>query len=262
MMNFRQNKRSRMKKALFLFFLIALFLFLFFSQKSHDFFAKITLGSSRSFFQKSDDLKNWLDLKWQLFIEKEALFQENEDLKEKIKELETQILSCHVLDQENKDLKNALSLNKQNDFIVSFIISRPPQAPYDIFILDSGSDNGIKKGMVVTAYGEIMIGYIEEIFSKTSQVKLISFPKNETNAFTLSSSTPVTLIGRGGGNMEINLPRGVEINVGEKIVTNSSEPLILGIVDIIQASETDPFQKIFLRLPVNIYELKYVMVKK
>ncbi|MBU1159623.1 rod shape-determining protein MreC [Patescibacteria group bacterium] len=251
-----------MKKALFGIFLIALFLFLFFSQKSHDFFAKITLGASRPFFQKGDDLKNWLDLKQQSFKEKEALFQENKDLKEKINELETQILSCHVLDQENKDLKNALSLNKQNEFIVSFIISRPPQAPYDIFILDSGSDDGIENGMMVTAYGEIMVGYIEEVFSKTSRVKLISFPKNETNAFTLSSSTPVMLIGKGGGNMEINLPRGVEINVGEKIVTNSSDPLILGIVDVIQASETDPFQKILLRIPANIYELKYVMVKK
>lgn len=187
------------------------------------------------------------------------------NLKEKNAELESRILSYQALQKENEELKSLLSHAPENKkYILASIISRPPQSPYDILIIDAGSDNGISNGMIATAYGNILIGYVQEVFSKTSKVKMVSFPKEETNIMIQSSENEISAIavGKGGGNLEIKLPNSIEIKSGDRITTMGTYPLVLGAVERIEVSISEPFQKILFRLPANIQQLKYLMIEK
>jgi len=190
-------------------------------------------------------------------------------LKEKNAELEAKILSMTLLEKENQDLKTMLS-NPPNPpaggYILGAIISRPPQSPYDVLLIDNGSDNGVQQGMTVTAFSNVLLGYVTEVFPKTSKVKLISFPSEETNVIIESASTGIktsaTAFGRGGGEMEIKIPSAVEIHSGDLVKTPGTFSLMLGTVEKAEINLSDPFQKIYFRLPVNLQELQWVMIEK
>ncbi|MCX6731448.1 MAG: rod shape-determining protein MreC [Candidatus Parcubacteria bacterium] len=188
-------------------------------------------------------------------------------LKNRVAELESKILMLESLEKENQELKAMFShLEEAKKYILGAVISRPPQSPYDVLIIDAGSDNGVKEGMTATAFSNILLGYATDVFSKTSKIKLISFPGEETSALIESVSTGAKIsalaTGRGGGEMEIKLPSSLEIHSGDRITTPGTYPLMLGIVERAEINLSDPFQKIFFCLPVNIQELNYVMIEK
>lgn len=148
------------------------------------------------------------------------------------------------------------------------IISRPPQSPYDILIIGAGSENGIKTGMTAMAQDNVLLGYVAEVFPSASKVKLISFPNEETNVLIESSGTGTSTVvsaiavGRGGENLEIKLPSSLAINSGDQVKTMGNFPLMAGTIEKVEMNLSDPFQKLLFRLPVNIQELKYVMIEK
>lgn len=155
------------------------------------------------------------------------------------------------------------------------IISRPPQSPYDILIIGAGSKNGIATGMMVMAQDNVLLGHVAEVFPLTSKIKLISFSGEETNVmiesqttYDVGSTTDIVshisaiAIGRGGENLEIKLPSAIEIKSGDKVMTMGTFPLAVGVVEKVEIDLSDPFQKILFRLPINIQELKYVMIEK
>lgn len=260
MMNFRQNK-PKTRKIFWIGILLVLILVFSMSENVSHFFSSIGFSFTKPFFNLGASINNWTTNQFVVFYDKKDLEQENKDLKEKINEMQANLLSLEILENENKELKNLLSRTDEDQYIIGYVLSRPPQSPYDILIADIGSKNNIEEGMEVTAYGNILIGYVSEVFSKTSKIKMISFSKNETNAVLLNLNIPVIAIGQGNGNFEIELPKDVEIQQGEKVVTLGEKPLLLGIVEKIESSPTDPFQKIYFRTPINIQELKHIMIK-
>ena len=188
-------------------------------------------------------------------------------LKNRVAELESKILLLEPLEKENQELKAMFSHPEDaKKYILGAIISRPPQSPYDVLIIDTGSNNGVKEGMTATAFSNTLLGYVTDVFPQTSKVKLVSFPEEETNALIESVSTGAKIsalaIGRGGGGMEIKIPSSVEVHSGDRIMTLGTYPLMLGIVERAEINLSDPFQKIFFRLPLNFQELKYVMIEK
>ena len=261
MMNFRQNKNKGTRKVLILIVLSALFLILLLSGSLNRIFSASVSAIGRPFLRVGNSTSDWFDKNFSFLKNKTTLKEENRSLKERVQELESKILSCQALEEQNKELKNVLSRNEEQKYLIAFVLSRPPQSPYDVLIIDAGSENGIENGMEVTAYGDILIGHVNEVFTNTSKVKLISFPQEENSAMMLDSNVPVIVVGQGSGNFEINLSKAVEIKEGEKVVTLGINPLLLGIVEKIKSNPSDPFQKILFRLPVNIQELNYVMIK-
>jgi hypothetical protein len=75
-----------------------------------------------------------------------------------------------------------------------------------------------------------------------------------------SSSISVEAIGIGGGNFNIFLPREVEVKENDVIVIPSITSNIFGIVEKVNFKETDSFQTVLFKSPVNISELSFVEV--
>ncbi len=196
------------------------------------------------------------------FSNKKSLQAENNMFREQISQLNARIALSEVSEKENVVLKNAFSAEEIKKFILASIIFRPPLTSYDMLIIDSGSRNGVQAAMPVLAFGNVLLGYAADVFDDTSKVKLISSFGEETNVFLESSGIPAIAIGRGGENFEIILPRQIKVNVGEKILTFGKQPFLIGLVEKIDHQTTDPYQKIFFRLAVNIQYLNQVFLLK
>jgi len=155
-----------------------------------------------------------------------------------------------------------LSRPEKKSYILGSIISRPPQSPYDMVVVDTGSDNGVKQGMKAVAYGSVLIGHVAEVFPNTSKIKLVSYPGEETNLIMENAKISAIGLGLGGGNIEVKIPSSVKINSGDKINTEGTFYYLLGTADKIEADALNPFQKIIFRMPVNLNELQKIGLEK
>jgi hypothetical protein len=69
------------------------------------------------------------------------------------------------------------------------------------------------------------------------------------------------IVGRGGGNFEMIIPRDFIILKGDEVVLPGIVPYVVGIVETIISDPRDSFTKALLVSPVNIQELKFVEVE-
>lgn len=256
-MKFRRNK-----KFIVGIFLIALFFFAVINGPVRNFVVGLGVAVFQPFLNFGNSVVNWADGSSYLLRGKETLLKENLVLKDKLAEMEAKFLAYEILEKENKELKEILSWPNKNDFLAARVVSRPPISPYDILIINAGFEGGIKNGMQVWAYDNILIGYVFEVFADSSKIKLASFPGDETSAVLFSSNSQIIATGRGNGNFEIKIPKSIEVNAGEKVVTFGINPMLMGIIDKIEINPSDPFQKLYFRFPFNLQEIKYVAIKK
>ena len=224
-------------------------------------FSSSTLFVASPIFSVRDSFNNWYQFKSYVIKDKESLVNENLKLKERLIESEMKLITLGVLENENSELKSLLGIRtEERRGIVASVLLRPPQVPYDIIIIDIGEDDGVKEGMLVGVYGDILLGFVEEVFNDTSRVRLYSRSGEKVNVFINNTNIFTTAVGSGGGNFEITIPRVDEVEVGSLVTTLGTEAFVLGIVEFIKADMADAFQRVLFRIPVNIQELKWVEV--
>jgi cell shape-determining protein MreC len=194
---------------------------------------------------------------------KKSVFKENENLQTKNIELESKMLDYTLLQKENENLKALLGrLPEKSDFVLANIISKPNKSLYDTLVLDIGINNGVGVGQVVFADIQFPIGYITAVYDRTSVATLFSNSKEITNAQIEGSNTSVDLVGRGGGNFEINVPHELSVPNGSFVIAPHLGSRIVAIVADIVSDPHDPMNKIILKSPVNIQDLKWVQIQK
>ena len=69
-----------------------------------------------------------------------------------------------------------------------------------------------------------------------------------------------TAIGTGAGNFLVELPRGVKVGKGDKVVHQALDTYLLGTVGSVDNDPRQTLQKIYIASPVNIYELSWVEI--
>ena len=208
------------------------------------------------------------------FQTKKNLSDSNRLLEEENSELTAEVLKLKVLEKENSELLNLLGRKPESDFLIASILYRPPMSNFDTFIVDVGLKQGIQKGMRVMAYNDIILGEVEEVFESFSKIKLYSYYGTQINVFLkpfaqpspseLEGSSGLSVMARakGGENFEITLAKDIKVELGDKILTADLRPFILGEVQKIIKNESEPFQKIYFRYPLNLNELRYVYILK
>lgn len=197
-----------------------------------------------------------------VFHTKKTLEDENNLLKQELLEAQTRLTDRETLYQENLALKETLNRKFEGNFVLATVLAKPNVSLYDTLVLDIGQDSGILEHAEVFAYGSVLIGEIESMSSKTSTVKLFSTPGNKFTARITGTNVDVDVVGRGGGNFEMTLPRDVIVPPGTEIFIPGIIPHVIGLSGKTISDERDPFQKIILTTPININELNIVLVRK
>ena len=196
------------------------------------------------------------------FAWKSSLSSQNESLQSQLKDEETRILNYNTVLAENESLKEILGrMNTKKNIVLGAILSKPNQSPYDTLVLDAGIAEGIKTGDMVFAFGNIPMGYIAEAYANSSKVTLFSNAGEKTQAIVTDKNIFFELVGRGGGNFEMVLPRDVVLQEGDLVTMPGINPYTLAIVETVISDPRDPFTKALLVSPVNAQELKFVEVE-
>ena len=161
--------------------------------------------------------------------------------------------------QENILLELVGRKQKAN-MVVASVLTRPPQTPYDVIVIDAGLNESITIGSEVSLPEGPILGVVSEVFSKSAKVKLFSASGEETNAVLERNNVPVILIGIGGGNFRLALPRDIAIEKGDRILSSDIASRPLATVADVSVRPTDSFKEVLAKSPTNIFALRFVFV--
>ncbi len=193
------------------------------------------------------------------FRSKRTLALENQALKEKNEQLFSSNLKTRILQDENELLKNDFSRTNKSTRVLASVLIHPSKSIYDSLIIDVGEGHEIKVGDYV-ASGDVYIGKISEVYSHSSKAVLFSSSGEHFEVLLNPSHVSIIAYGRGGGNFEGQVPRGIDIAHGDVITVPGISVDIFATIEDIVEKPTDSFRTILFKNPVNVETLKWVEV--
>ncbi len=150
----------------------------------------------------------------------------------------------------------------QEGDVVATVLIRPPQSPYDILTIDSGTDEGVLVGDQVYAWSGFPLGEVIDTEKSRSIVKLFSAPGNKIEVFIGTSTTAVQAEGRGGGNFFLKLPKVSNIKNGDLVARRFLPPEVFSSIESVDSNAGEAYTYAYFKLPINLNNLVYVLVKK
>lgn len=196
-----------------------------------------------------------------LFYSQQSLVAENAMLKEKLYTLETEMLALSMGRTQEDVLLELLGRKGKSAVVVAAVLTRPPQTPYDVIIIDAGSKESIAVGSQVSLPEGPILGIVSEVFPQSAKVKLFSTSGEEISATLERNSVPVTLIGTGGGNFRLTLPRDMAVERGDRILSPDIASHLLAVVGEVSVEPTDSFKEVLAKSPTNIFGLRFVFIR-
>lgn len=195
------------------------------------------------------------------FSTKSGLIAENKSLKEEMESLKLKQLDYDLILKENQDLKNLSNENKDDSLLVR-VLSKPPVSPYDSLVLSAGFSDGIKKGSKVFISKNVVIGFVSEVTSHTSVVELFSKGDVKYN-FTLDrTGASYDVVGRGGFNMVALVPKEADVLWGDTFVYPGMKSSVIGSVYFIDTDSQSSFKAVYIKIPLNVFQTKWVFVER
>ena len=182
--------------------------------------------------------------------DKQDVLQENEELKSQINSL-TEQNNILIQDQtELTRLKELYDLDQEyTDYpkVAARIISKDPGNWYDTFMINKGSNNGIRVDNNVIA-GKGLVGIVTEVGPSWATVRSIIDDSSNVSAMAVSTSDncvvtgDLKLIDEGKLSFEQLYDQDNKVTVGERIVTsNISEKYVEGLfIGYVSEIQQDP----------------------
>ncbi len=196
------------------------------------------------------------------FVSKNSLYAENQDLRTKLDFNEARMTNYDSVVADANSLKEILGRKSTKiDMVLAGILERPNQSAYDTLLIDAGTEQGIKTGDTVFAKGNIPIGRVADIFSNSSKVILFSSAGEKTMAIVSGKDMTLELIGRGGGNFEMILPKDFTLQPREQVTLPGINAFVVAIAETMIFDPRDSFNKALLTSPVNVQQLKFVEIE-
>jgi cell shape-determining protein MreC len=197
------------------------------------------------------------------FVSKSYLYEQNQKLQAQVDFNNMRNANYDSVIADNASIKEILGRkNTKNPMILSAILAKPNQSIYDTLLIDAGTTQGVKAGNTVFALGDVPIGKVDTVYDNSSKVILFSDAGETTEAVVSGKGIFMQLVGRGGGNFEMIMPKDFTMQKGDQVVVPGINPYVLAIAQTVISDPRDPFNKMLLTSPVNIQELKFVEVEQ
>ena len=214
-------------------------------------------------------LKNKLAGNDNYFATMDYLKEENENLKQKNTELEEALRQLEIIQAENSTLKEYLDLTEQYKkykTVPAYIINKDISNYSSVFVINAGSNSGIKEKMTVIA-AEGLVGHVISVTDNTAKVQTLIDSSNVVSA-TLENSKD-TVICR--GTLSENELRTTYISTdtvlieGEKLYTSGMggiypKGIYIGTIKKINESKNITNRSFVTQAAVDFENLETVLV--
>src|SRR3989338_143132 len=247
-MSYLLDKKAKQKKYFYgVFFVVILFFVFYFRSGIWNGLSFVSHTVFRPVLVVGNSIGGKLGSIGSYFSSKNALLLQNQNLQSKLNEAEARMSNYDSIVADDASIKEILARKDVKvNMTLSAILSKPNLSPYDTLIIDVGIKDGIKIGDIVFAIGNIPIGRISDVYQNSSKVILFSNSGEKTQAVVYikpaspslgepvlpdtSSNKPVStspnpgknifveLIGRGGGNFEMIMPRDLVLSEVDQVV--------------------------------------------
>ena len=208
-------------------------------------------------------VSSYFDSSIKLLQAKRVLVEENKNLTEENSKLKYYTLANDYLRRENDSLRELAGRHKDtNPVTLAYVLIKPGQTPYDQLIIDVGTNLGVSVGDLVAVEGSVVIGEITEVFSDTAKVELYSTPNKILTILIGPNSIQAEAVGVGLGNFRVKLPKETDVKEGDSVIIPSISTNVFGVVEKIDSADANTFQNIYFKNPVNLSEIKSVVVLK
>lgn len=220
-----------------------------------------------------NSIGQWMADTRNVFRDKEDLIAANEELQAAVDTL-TEQNNILIQDQaELTRLEQMYDLDEEySDYpkIAARIISKDPGNWYDTFIINRGSDDGVRVDNNVIA-GKGLVGIVTEVGSTWATVRAIIDDSSNVSAMTVSTDDncvvegDLELIDEGKLRFSQLYDRDDRVTVGERIVTSTIsekyiEGLFIGYVNEVELDTNNLTKTGTIVTPVDFQHLKDVFV--
>lgn len=258
-MNHHLAKTYRKRRLTFFFIVLFIVFFILlqngFLKKIHPFFTHIITP----IWQAENFTKDFLSL---TFSSKKDLYKQNILLKEEIEKKDLELLITKTIEEENLKLKEILGRTpSEKKVVLSAILAKPNQTPYDTLIIDRGSKDGVSPDDLVFIKGDVLIGEIESVDLNSSRVLMYSTPGNILQVVYGNTGIYFNAKGLGNGSFEVDVTRDIEVYIGDMFFYPGLDNTLIGTVKKIDFDPRDSFKKVLMKSPVNIQEERWVEVR-
>lgn len=180
---------------------------------------------------------------------------------DKLAELETQARQYRTIASMVEQAGTSSFLSKQPDqpAISANVTARPPQSPYDTFVLNVGETDGVTVGAGVWWPAGVYLGQVVEVDRHTSVVELVTAP-GVKHAATLAG-IPVTTTGIGGDGLYVEIPDTESVPVGTAVISDLYE-LPIGVVAATEQLPTTNLRAVFITRFVSSAVIEHVYVQE
>lgn len=197
-----------------------------------------------------------------IFSTKRALERENARLKEELLQLNLRAMGFDVLRNENESLREVAHLAESEKGVTASVASSLRASPYGTFLIKAGTDNGVVVGDLVIigdpAFGGFVIGRVSNADTNISLVKELFAPDETIEGVVRGVS--VSLEGRGGEQARADVSRDPEIAQGDVVISPQLGGRAIGVVGVVEKEAGEAIQRVYVRAPVNLFEVRFVYV--
>ncbi len=167
--------------------------------------------------------------------------------------------TLELLSKENEELRSLLGDHEEKR-IVAGIIGRPNKLPYDVLVIDKGSEDGILEGAPIFIGSNTVIGVTRKVFAKSSVVELVTSPGFTASVYIFGPNIYTNAQGMGGGQMRVGVPQGIALHEGDLVILPSVSSGIYGSISVVDSVPTRPEQYGYVSPDIPLSSLRLVSV--
>lgn len=271
-----KNKRKQMKPRYVLWLIIVLCLvFIGVSLKNNG--EKLNIQNGISFLvlpmeKGLNSIGQWIGERREYSRSVNDLLTENEELKQQIDQLNTKISSMENNLSELESLRELLKMKEvypDYDMVGARIISKDAGNWYNSFIIDKGSNDGIKKDMNVI-YDNGLVGIVSDVSTNNATVRAIIDDTSSVSGM-LSKSTELCIVNGDlklyqDGLLDVEMiSKDAQIAAGDEVVTSYISDkylpgLVIGYISDVSMDSSNLSQNAHITPKVSFDNITNVMV--
>jgi rod shape-determining protein MreC len=195
------------------------------------------------------------------------LRNENKSLRLRNEQLENELVQAKQDAARVRELEAALGLpegEKGETKLAAGVVHRDQSAFNDVILIDRGSNDGLKVGMVVLSPQGTLMGSVTKVTSGQAFVRLISDSKSRVAAETVDSKATGVVKGAPGRTLSFDLAR-ADIKVGDLVQTSAltgryPPGLTIGRVTEVKGTNQDLFRTVKVESTVRLSTVSTVLV--